>query len=385
MTTSPFAVPSDLVIKNLKRVAQHWGFVSVILGVLGTIFGIGTLYTYFQAIGLPELLPLALDTKTSLIPWMIVVGILFVMYVVGLIVTSAAYAWVVATFNKQPSYQPLMAVLLTIPALAGITVLIVAIFQFQEYGTPWKLLASGITVFAVTLLLMKFQKFKMAIDVTALMAHPTTKIGWQRRAAVLFTVTGILCGTVFIAVLPVLLLLMTYQGPEDNAALYKLTWMSIAAAGVTLIPAMAFFISQDSLPTRLRNTFVGLVLMIVAMLSFAPATLPIIVYRAALMMGVRSNQTASYMITDTYASEDFDARWGTVTTLRGHPVVEGFPLFTVGSLILLCPANLVETKLQHWPEFSQACLVTDTKTAKRMPTKTTAKSGMASESPSPSP
>jgi hypothetical protein len=67
-------------------------------------------------------------------------------------------------------------------------------------------------------------------------------------------------------------------------------------------------------------------------------------------------------------------RAGCVITLRRHPVVEGFPLFTVGSLIVLCPTKLASTKLQDWPEFAQDCLVTDTRTAKRMPMKTAARS-----------
>lgn len=385
MTTTSATFTQQLLKKNLKRIAAHWGLISVMLGVIGTLFGIGVLYSYFQAIGLPELLPRALDTRTSLIPWLILVGFLFALCLVAMLSTSTLYACAVATFNRQPSYQPAVALLLALPASTGITVLVVTIFQYPEYGTNWKLLASGLTVMLTTLSLMAVPKFKTAIDVTAFMTHPERGLGKIPRIGLLFTVIGILCGTVFSAVAPVLLLLQTYQGPEDPLAVTKLTWMSVLAAVLTLLPPIAFFFSSEGLWVKLRNVLIGVVAMTVAMLSMAPATLPVIVYRAAQMMGLRDTQLSFYLLTDTYARTDFDQRWGAVTTLRKHPVVEAFPLFALGDLLLLCPASLVDTKLKNWPEVSWTCLITDTKTAKRMPQRAGAKPDTATNIARPNP
>lgn len=61
--------------------------------------------------------------------------------------------------------------------------------------------------------------------------------------------------------------------------------------------------------------------------------------------------------------------WSKVTVDKDLPVFRGFPLLSLGDFLILCTAKLVNTKLDQWPSRSAACLVTDTKTAKRAPEK----------------
>lgn len=40
------------------------------------------------------------------------------------------------------------------------------------------------------------------------------------------------------------------------------------------------------------------------------------------------------------------------------PVVEAFPLFSLGDVLLLCPGDLSGTHLGQWPEHSHVCIIT---------------------------
>ncbi|NWB47922.1 hypothetical protein [Pseudomonas gingeri] len=94
-----------------------------------------------------------------------------------------------------------------------------------------------------------------------------------------------------------------------------------------------------------------------------------IVYRAANLIGIQDLRVSSYMIRDTYAAKDFDSRWGSVETVRDYPVVEGFELFALGDIVLLCPKSLASTSFSDWPSKSHACLPLDAKSLKLMPDK----------------
>jgi hypothetical protein len=137
-----------------------------------------------------------------------------------------------------------------------------------------------------------------------------------------------------------------------------------------LLPAVAFYLGKDGLWSRARYTLGGVVLVIAGALYFAPATIPMIVDSAAELIGIKSLKVSPFMIKDTYAAEDFDSQWGEVSTRRSYPVVEAFPLFTLGDLLLLCPKLLAPTDLENWPSVTHACLIVDAKTTKKMPEKT---------------
>lgn len=180
---------------------------------------------------------------------------------------------------------------------------------------------------------------------------------------------GAIWGTALSAMFPMYGLLSTYVWPSDHFEVYKLVAMSVFITWLGLLPAAAFYICKDKPWTRARNALGGVVMVVATALFFAPATVPAVVNRAAKMIGIQDLQVSAYMIKDTYATEDFDKRWGNVKTIRGYPVVEAFALFSLGDLLLLCPQSLAHTDLQDWPSEIPACIVLDGKTTKPMPDK----------------
>lgn len=368
MTTTSLSIPSGFVKKNIKRIVNHWVVVSLTLSASGALFGFVILSTYLNAIGLPDLFPSALDTKTALVPWMILVALLLIFYMFMLTLNSGIFASGVGLFSKQPYAQTTLVRALSLPVLVGITL--------QMSGIVWELdllltfLGSLIGGMAVLGALMCSEKFGAAIHVAGFMtAKPEMGAKWQAKFGALFPLSMVVFGTVVTAVLPVQVALSTYPTPTDFESTLALNIKAIVVSLLALVPAFTFFAFGKNLLIKMRNTLAVLIVMIAAVLTLAPRTFPAMVYRTAYFMGLRDTTVNAYLITDTYSADDFDAGWGHVTTVKDRPIVTGFPLFKLGDLLILCPANLAGVQLTEWPKKSRACLVTDTKTAKRLPEK----------------
>lgn len=368
MTTTPLSIPNGSIKKNVKRVINHWVVVSVTLSAAGALFGFVILSTYLNAIGLPDLFPSALDTKTALVPWMILVALLLIFYMFILTMNSGIFASGVGLFSKQPYAQTTLVRALALPVFVGITLQMSGIVW--EFNMLITFLGSVIGEMAVLGALMSQKKFSAAIHVAGFMtAKPEMGAKWQAKFGALFPLSMVVFGTVVTAVLPVQVALSTYPTPTDFESTLILNIKAIAVSLLALVPAFTFFAFGKNLLIKMRNTLAVLIVMTAAMLTLAPSTFPAMVYQTAYLMGLRDTTVNAYLITDTYSSEDFDAGWGHVTAVKDRPIVNGFPLFKLGDLLILCPANLAKVKLNEWPKKSQACLVTDTKTAKRLPEK----------------
>ncbi|WP_024678969.1 hypothetical protein [Pseudomonas syringae] len=367
MTTSQFSIPNGAIKKNLKRIVDHWVIVGLMLSGAGTLFGFAILSTYLNVIGLSGLFPSALDTKTALIPWMLLVGLLVVAYMFVLTMNSTIFASGATLFNKQPYAQIKMARMLAIPLLVGVTVQMLTIVL--EIHPLLTVLASALAETMVFIILMRREDFSVAIHVAGYMAQPERATTWKARYGALVPLFLVIFSTVLSAVFPVQLVLSTYPTPDDISSTLKLTALAILVSCLALAPAVVFFAFGDNLLAKVRNTSAVLMILTVVMLSMAPRTFPAMVYRTAYLMGVRETTTTSFLITDTYSVERFDSDWGEVTVDKDRPVVRGFPLLSLGDFLILCPAKLVNTELDQWPSRSSACLVTDTKTAKRVPEK----------------
>ncbi|EKG29681.1 hypothetical protein [Pseudomonas avellanae] len=367
MTISQFSIPNGAIKKNLKRIVDHWIIVSVMLSGAATLFGFAILSTYLNAIGLPGLFPSALDTKTALIPWMLLVGLLVVAYMFVLTMNSSIFASGATLFNKQPYAQIKMVRMLVLPLLVGVTVQMITIVL--EIHPLLTVLASALAETVVFIMLMRREDFSAAIHVAGYLAQPERAKTWQARYGALLPLFIVVFSTVLSAVFPVQLVLSTYPTPDDFGSTVKLTALAIFVSCLALAPAVVFFALGDNLLAKVRNTSAVLMILTIVTLSMAPRTFPAIVYRTAYLMGVRETTTTSFLITDTYSVERFDSDWGEVTVDKDRPVVRGFPLLSLGNFLILCPAKLVNTELSQWPSRSAACLVTDAKTARRVPEK----------------
>ncbi|RML51073.1 hypothetical protein ALQ93_02485 [Pseudomonas syringae pv. pisi] len=367
MTTSPFSIPSGAIKKNLKRIVDHWVIVGLMLSGVGTLFGFAILSTYLSAIGLPGLFPSALDTKTALVPWMLLVALLLIAYVFVLTMNSMIFVSGATMFNKQPYAQIKMVRMLAIPLLVGITVQMGTIVL--EIHPLLTILASASAETLVFIILMRLEGFSVAIHVTGFMAQPERGMTWHARYGALIPLFIVVFSTVLSAVFPVQLALSTYTTPDDIESILKLSGLAILVSCLAIAPAIVFFAFGDNLFAKIRNTSAVLMILTIVMLTMAPQTFPAMVYRTAYLMGLRETTITSYLITDTYSVDRFDSDWGNVTVDKDRPVVQGFSLLSLGDLLILCPARLVTTELAQWPSRSAACLVTDTKTAKRVPEK----------------
>lgn len=361
---------TGLIRRMVKDITSRPIAVGTVLTGLGSILTFCVLFTYLHAIGYPVLLGAALGTTTALIPWIVIATLTLALYFAGLMATSAFYASALAFFNRTPGIQPYMAIMLVLPALAGITTMVTSIILGQHRSAFFALSTSGITVTAALLAMLLIPRFKAAIDGCARQegdSVPATEATWVAKFVGL---AGAIWGSAISAMFPMFLLINSYPWPTDRFGLYRFAGICIVTAVLGLLPAAAFYIWKDKQTTRTRHTIGGMVLAISGALFFAPATIPMVVDSAASMIGIKDLQVASYMVKDTtYAVEDFDSQWGKPQALRGFPVVEAFALFRLGDLLLLCPQSLSGTKLVEWPSLSKACLVLDAKLIKRMPMK----------------
>ncbi|WP_236176309.1 hypothetical protein [Pseudomonas qingdaonensis] len=359
--------------KNVKRIFTYWAPLSVILGGLGTILGFYTISAYTTAIGRPDLMASAIEAKSALVLWLAIIALLVAAYFFVLMTTSALFGCSVSLFNNSPSLQPDLVKILIRPVLLGIAALMVAIFKGIELTDGLKLTCIVIYGILTVLALQLSQKFKVALDICATTALPGKSKSRAARIFFLVILAIILTGTVLSTVLPVSLILKAYSGEDTPEAITKLMLISIVFASMTLIPVIVFYESKTGLFERISQCLVAATVILVIIIVASPGGPLTIVYSAASLMKVRDQSAAKFLLTENYAKEDFDTdTWDSVETLRKHPLVSAFPLFSFGDVLLLCPEKLIKTELKDWPRRSAYCVVTKNSKALRMPRKSEA-------------
>lgn len=359
--------------KNLKRIFTYWAPLSVIVGGLGTILGFYTISTYTTAIGRPDLMASAIEAKSALVLWLAIIALLVAAYFFVLMTTSVLFGCSVSLFNDSPNLQPDLVKLLLLPVLIGIAALMVTIFLGIELNDGYKLICIVIYGFLTIFALQKSPIFRLAVDLCATTALPGKSKSKAPRVFFLVMLAFVLISTVVSTVLPVSLILKAYSGEDTPEALTKLMLISIVFAGMTLIPVVVFYDSKIDLFKRVSQCLAAAFIILVIIIGGSPGGPLTIVYSAASLMNVRDQATAKFLLTKDYVKEDLDTEvWGSVETLREHPLVSAFPLFSFGDVLLLCPAKLSNTELKDWPAKSAYCVVTKNSKALRMPKKSEA-------------
>lgn len=356
--------------KNLKRVLNFWAPLSVIFAGLGTLLGFYTLSTYATAIGRPDLMAAALEAKSALIPWLATVIGMLAAYLFILLSTTVLFGLTVSLFNDASSQQHKLVGILLLPVLAGIVALLWQVFE----GPPlddWDRLFWSLGWLAIALpVMLAFPSFRYSVDACATLASPRNPRSWPLRVWFLVMVSLLLTATVISAVFPASLILKAYIGEDTPEAVNRLKYISMFAATVTLLPVVVFYVSKADLFKRLSLGLLAVIVTGLMVIGISPGSPAAIVYAAAQVMNVRDPVPAHFMLTKTYAKEDFDTQvWGTVETVRAQPVVSAFPLFSFGDVLLLCPTSLATKGRKEWPSQSAYCVLTQSSTAIRMPKK----------------
>lgn len=364
--------------KNLKRILAYWAQLTVLVGGLGTLLGIYTISTYTTAIGRPDLLAAALNAKSDLVTWLVIVALVVAAYFLILMTSGILFGLAVSLFNDSAANQPDVVKVLVLPVLLGIAALMALIFQGPELSDSKKLVCLGLYVVLTLSALHISPKFREALADCAKVVPAKAPKGVTRekipskgaRIALLVMLAFSLSGAVLSAVLPASVILKAYTGEDTPEAVTKLMAISILNAGMTLIPVVIFYVSKADIFKRILQCVAAAFAVLVIVIGVSPGGSLALVYSAASVMNVRDQSVAKFLLTEDYATEDFDGKvWGSVETARNLPLISAFPLFSFGDVLLLCPAKLVKTELKNWPSESPYCVVAKNSKAHRMPRK----------------
>lgn len=359
---------TDDLNKRLKQIAEHWTLLTFLAGLVSALLGLGTLMAFTRAIGRTDLLPMALEAKSSIIPWIVIIIFLSLAYIAVLLVTTSFYALALRIFRSTPNLQPTIAKLSLFPMILGSAIFIAAVFHDPGWHKGYTLLLIAVVVVLLTLIISRKIEFRIALDLVASYSNPAKVNGWLTRHAILFVFMNLLYLTILFALYPITLLLKTYVGAETPEAINQLMVVTIFAVILTLAPTVVFFITKRNSLTRALHSLGTLLIVGVIIIAIAPGAASTIVYSAAAIIGIRETTASEFMLEERFGEEDFDkATWGAVKTVREHPVIQAFPLFAMADILLLCPAPLLNTKLVDWPSKSIVCVMTKNSTVTRMP------------------
>jgi len=358
----------DEINKRLKQLTEHWTLLTFLAGLLSALLGLGTLMAFTRAIGRIDLLPMALEAKSSILPWIVIIVFLSLAYIAVLLITSFFYALALSMFSSTPNLQPQIAKLSVFPIIAGAAIFIGCIFHDPGWNKGIIALLISVVATGITIVTIKKKEFKLALEFVALFTHPEKAKSKRGSYGHLLGFICLLNMTIFSAIYIVTLLLKTYVGVDTPQAVNQLMIVSTIAVILNLAPAIVFFATKhNSLTRALRGlgTSIAVGLVIIAI---APGATSTIVYSAASIMGIRETTSSAFMLQESFGVEDFDTKiWGSVDKVREHPVIQAFPLFALADILLLCPAPLTSTKLADWPEKSNVCIVTKNSAVTRLP------------------
>ncbi len=344
----------------LKLMAEHWGLIGSLGALISAVLSFGILMTYAKAIDRIDLLPLVFDKKLSaLLPWMGVVAFVLFLYMVVMCVTTMFYALAVSFFQPDAQPQANGCPLVFLGGGRGVVDFVAFAFQAPklEHWIVALVILSGMS--AVLGLSLKSQRIRMALKLVSLFNNLKGLGVWWHQAGVFFFAYSILIIAVFAAVYPMLILLKSYTGKDTPEAINSLMVISMVAVVLLFLPALIFFVSKKHIVARGLLSFGSALLVTLVVVATYPGASSTVVFKAAGMMGVRETTPLKYRLLKNFEAKDFDpASWGTVDASLDLPVVEAFPLFSLGDVLLLCPGDLSGTHLGQWPEHSHVCIVT---------------------------
>lgn len=369
-------VMSDLmtVVSAKDNGFDFWGALLKLVSASATLTGVGALVTfvvifaYLHTIGTPELIGKALAAPSELWPWVIVSSLLLLFYLVLLLLTTATYALAINLFKKTPSVQPAMAIYLLIPTLAGVVATVYSTLMIRNSSAVSVFVDSAVWVGVGMIVLILLPKF--TVSLAGAISNGSAKA--VHLFSYLKYISGLAMSTWFAAItatFPMLAVMSVPSVLHKEGGMIKIVLISIFLTVLGFIPAVAYYVSGGGALTRVRNAFIGVVVLIIATLVIVPSAVPTAVDQAAVLAGIKDERVFSYMLMEAYATEDFDARWGEVVTKRNYPVVEALILFTLGGVTLLCPKDFKGSELSEWASKSVACLTMNSKMVVRMPLK----------------
>lgn len=349
--------------RTLKRVLEHWTPITVILALIGTGLSILTLYVYARAIGRTDLFMVAIEEKSYLVAWLLLVLPIMVMHLCMLIATTVFYGISVAMFSHCRRRINRAALWLLLPLISGFSAFTILLFYFSDYieaslAIPLIALATLLGLVAT----LVFRSFRILV---ALSTSSSIKID---RFFFLFCLAGMLICTVISAYFSTSLILGTYVGEDSEKAVSFVATFTLSTLTLSLVPTFVFFTAKGSTYRRLAFGCAITLVLFLAYLLFARGAMSSITYAAAGNLEIRQDFPARFVLDDRISLADLDnVQWRTRLALADRVEVEAFQLFAFGDVLLLCPSSLRRASLYELPRYSRQCLLTRSSKVDRKP------------------
>lgn len=367
MTDVKLAQTNDFFPKSLlERVLDHWGAIAWFLSLLGLIVGGASLFCYTHAIGRTDLFQAAAGDQAKLLVWLFFVGLMSIAFILIMATSAVLFSLAVSMLNRHPRLQRRAVNTLFFIASTGYALFGGVILWASEWGVEViSLLVCLVTALATVFFYLFNPNLRIPVDFCAQRPKKGhTASPW----ALLFFLFLALLGTVVSGVFPAQMVLMAYRGEDTPDGVGRLMLSAVFSMIIALAPVWAFYKTRGALVRRWRLCLAGFVGALLFYIVLSPATLGIVTYAAANVMGVRDSHVRDYMLTDKDVISELDTEvWSIQPRQQDAARIKAFKLFGFGSMVLLCPAELVKTALKDWPEHSGRCLLTSTPKARLLP------------------
>ena len=346
--------------KWLRRLSEHWSAVSVFLIFVGTGFGMLSLYVYTLAIGRADLFMLTLDSKSALLAWLMCV--LFIMFLQFWVLMSCAWLFStsVSFISRRRNVTRFLAVWLLIPVMVGIVSFVVVVFYFSDrMGVAGSLSIVALATIFAFLAVTRIPKARRLIAVGA----PR-----NARRVVSFSIAFTLVLTVISGAAPLLLIIQSYVGRDDQEAVNFVAVFSSFVLVLSLVPAMLFHLLQGDVYRRVQIAALGVMLFFGGYLVASHGAMSSITYIVAGKLKVRQMQTTGFVLDEQVKLADLDPlQWHPKLRSDGRVQVDAFQLFTFGDTLLMCPTAVRGVGLHGFPYYSKLCYLTFNSKVARMP------------------
>ena len=354
---------AEFVRRNIKRLLEHWGAFTVTLSVIGAGIGVLTLYIFTSAIGRVDLFMMAIDAKSALAVWVLIVVLIGTFYLASLSMTTWFYGMAVSLFENIPDKLGMVALWLLLPIWVGFGAFIMLVFYGSNY---FRVDVSLVLVCVVTAsvygLLFLGKGFRK------LFRDSSAGMGRAKRFFALAFQCFIVCFTVVLSAIPASIILKSYVGEDGSDAVGFVAVLTFFTLALSLVPAFVFYASKGEAYMRAIYGSIVALLLLSLFFLFSRGAMSTVTYAAARSLQVKQDVPARFVLADDVSLSDFDnLQWRTRLHGGKRVEVQGFSLFSFGDVLLLCPGDYINLGLHDLSKFSMNCFLTQNSKVVRMP------------------
>lgn len=353
----------DITIKNMRRLLRHWTPVTVSGAFIGLALSFIGLFNYTTSIGRIDLFMAATEARPALAIWLFSILLLLFLYLSFFVGSSMLYGITVSMFDKVPDRYPVIARWFLIPTTSGFGLFLLSVFHKPEWlSEGWAVIGVCLVVVILSALLCAFKSVRKIIK------DNTSSSSATERGVFLFFLLILTIGIVLASTFPTFFILKTYIGEDNPEALNFLACLSMITFFFTLAPTFIFYQAKGSTSKRIFYTLTTVLILYILFLIISPGTFSSSVYTAAGQLGIRENQLNRFTLDDGTLLSDLDGlQWRTHLNKQGRTEVVGWPLFSFGDTLLLCPASLLSRSIHVMRRYTLFCIHTQHSKVQRKP------------------